>query len=189
MIVSTASLGTPHSIERIDIVDLLLGRKLDEIDSIEGCLPHPPRLRSCSISPASAPPPIMAAFCRLRSALIHARGRNLHAKDDVNLSRDKLRGDPMRKTLIAVASAATVAVAAVAAPTAAEARWGGGWHGGWRGPGFFGGGLLAGALIAGALAPRYYDYPGYYGYYGPGPYYSCWRRAWNGWRVVHYRVC
>jgi hypothetical protein len=51
------------------------------------------------------------------------------------------------------------------------------------------GGLVAGALISGALAPRYYGYgPGYYSY-GPGYYDGCWRRAWNGWRVVHYRVC
>ena len=82
----------------------------------------------------------------------------------------------MRKTLTALATAATVAVAAVAAPSAAEAH-----HFGWRGPAFFGG-LVAGGLIASALAPRYY-----YGY--PTYYDSCWRRAWNGWRVVHYRVC
>lgn len=88
----------------------------------------------------------------------------------------------MRKTLTALATAATVAVAAVATPTAAEAR-----HFGWRGPGLFGG-LIAGAIIANAFAPRYYG--GYYGYGGyPGYYDSCWRRAWNGWRVVHYRVC
>jgi hypothetical protein len=91
----------------------------------------------------------------------------------------------MRKTLTALAAAATIAVATVATPTAADAH-----HFGW-GPGLFGG-LLAGALVAGAFAPRYsYDYsPGYYSYYGgPGPYYSCVRRAWNGWRYVHYRVC
>jgi hypothetical protein len=88
----------------------------------------------------------------------------------------------MRKTLTAVATAATVAIAAVATPTAADAH-----RFGWGGPALFGG-LVAGALISGAFAPRYYDYgPGYYSY-GPGPY-SCWRRAWNGWRVVHYRVC
>jgi hypothetical protein len=86
----------------------------------------------------------------------------------------------MRKTLTALALAATVAVAAVAAPTGAEARWGG------RGPGLFGG-LIVGGLIAGALAPRYYGYqsPGYYGYYGP----TCWRRTFNGRRWVSYRVC
>ena len=90
----------------------------------------------------------------------------------------------MRKTLTVLATVATVAVSAVAAPTGAEARWGGGW--GWRGPGLFGG-LVAGGLIAGALAPRYYGYyPPYYGgYYGP----SCWRSYFNGWRRVVYRVC
>jgi hypothetical protein len=97
----------------------------------------------------------------------------------------------MRKTLTALATAATVAVAAIATPTGAEARWGG-WHGGWRGPGIVGG-LIAGGLIAGALAPRYYGYPGYYGYYDGGydngPYYGCWRRHWNGYGWVRYRVC
>jgi hypothetical protein len=85
----------------------------------------------------------------------------------------------MRKTLTVLATVATVAVAAVAAPTGAEARW--------RGPGLFGG-LIVGGLIAGALAPRYYNYgyPGYYGY-SDGPY--CWRRHFNGWRWVAYRVC
>jgi hypothetical protein len=82
----------------------------------------------------------------------------------------------MRKTLTALATAATVAVAAVATPSAAEARWG------WRGHGLVGG-LIVGGLVASAFAPRYY--------YSGNPYYydSCWRRAWNGWRVVHYRVC
>ncbi len=85
----------------------------------------------------------------------------------------------MRKTLTVLATVATVAVAAVAAPTGAEARWG------WRGPGLFGG-LIAGGLIAGALAPRYYGYyPRYYAYSGP----YCWRRHFNGWRWVAYRVC
>ena len=82
----------------------------------------------------------------------------------------------MRKTLTALATAATVAAAAVAAPSAAEAH-----HFFFRGPGFFGG-VVAGGLIASAFAPRYY---GYYDY----PYYNCWRRYWNGWRWVGYRVC
>ena len=88
----------------------------------------------------------------------------------------------MRKTLTVLATVATVAVAAVAAPTGAEARWGG------RGPGLLGG-LIVGGLVAGALAPRYYGYgyPRHYGYYDDGPY--CWRRHFNGWRWVAYRVC
>jgi hypothetical protein len=96
----------------------------------------------------------------------------------------------MRKSLTALVTAATIAVAAVAAPSAAEARWG------WGGPGFFLGGLAAGALVGAALAPNYYyGYPGYYGYpayyggYGYSPYYSCWRRHWNGRGWVRYRVC
>jgi hypothetical protein len=92
----------------------------------------------------------------------------------------------MRKSLTALVTAATIAVAAVAAPSAAEARWG------WGGPGFFLGGLAAGALVGAALAPHYYGYPGYYGYpayYGYGYGYSCWRRHWNGWGWVRYRVC
>jgi opacity protein-like surface antigen len=86
----------------------------------------------------------------------------------------------MRKSLTAVALAATVAVAAVAAPSAAEAH-----HWGWRGPGLIGG-LILGGLAASAFAPRYHG--GYYGYDYPRYYNSCWTRAWNGWRWVHYRV-
>ena len=88
----------------------------------------------------------------------------------------------MRKTLAALAAAATIAIATVAVPTAAEARW---WHGGFRGPGPFFGGLFAGAVFTSALAPRYYGYP----YYGPYPYVSCVRSHWNGWYWVRYRVC
>jgi hypothetical protein len=70
----------------------------------------------------------------------------------------------MRKTLTALAAAATFAIAAVATPTSADARrWG------WRGPAFFGG-LAAGAFIAGALARPYYAPRPYY-YYEPGPVY------------------
>ncbi len=97
----------------------------------------------------------------------------------------------MRKTLTALAAAATIAIAAVATPTSADARWRG-----WRGPAFFGG-LAAGAFIAGALARPYYaPRPYYYGqgpvyYYAPGPveyevypapaYDSCyiWRRGYR----------
>jgi hypothetical protein len=84
----------------------------------------------------------------------------------------------MRKSFTALALAATVGIAAVAAPSAAEAR-----HFGWRGPGLVGG-LILGGLVASAFAPRYYGgyggYGGYYNYDYPGYYGSC--RAWNGWR-------
>src|SRR5262245_386888 len=105
----------------------------------------------------------------------------------------------MKKTLTAVAAAATIAVASVATPTTAEARWG------WWGPAL--GAFAVGAIVGGALARPYY-YGGYYGGYypaysyyptygysyapaysgyadAPRPYYSCWR--WRG--GYRYRVC
>ena len=111
----------------------------------------------------------------------------------------------MRKTLTAVAAAATISVATVAAPTTADARWG------WWGPAL--GVFAVGAIVGGALArpyyyggyyPAYSYYPaGYYGYYAPAysysyaapayygyayaprPYYNCLR-----WRYGYrYRVC
>jgi hypothetical protein len=105
------------------------------------------------------------------------------------------RGDAMRKAVTALAVAGTIAAAAVANPSTADARRG------WWGPAI--GGFAAGAIIGSALArpyygygygyrapaPVYYDYytpaPAYYGYYAPGPYYGCWR-----WRYGYrYRVC
>src|SRR5262249_15737795 len=114
----------------------------------------------------------------------------------------------MTRTLTALAAAGAIALAAVASPTTAEARWGGGgwhgggfggWHGGgWRGGGWgwghrgFGwGGLAAGALIGSALAAPYwsgaYAYDPYYSGYG----YGCTirhQRVWNGWRWIIRRV-
>ena len=98
----------------------------------------------------------------------------------------------MRTTLTAVAAAATIAVATIAAPTAADARRG------WWAPAIIGG-LAAGAIIGSAYARPYYGgygyyqpapvyngyAPAYYGYSAPGPYYGCWRWS-NGYR---YRVC
>jgi len=87
------------------------------------------------------------------------------------------------KTLAAVGAAATIAIAAIAVPSDAEAR------GGWV-PGAVIGGLAAGAIVGGALARPYY--------YGPGPYYSyydgygarCyWRRVWTDWGPRRQRVC
>ena len=95
----------------------------------------------------------------------------------------------MTKTLTALAAVATMAVAAVAVPQQAQARW----HGRHFGPGIIGG-LAAGAIIGGALAAPYYygDGPYYYGGYYGGPYAygACWReRFWTpyGWRW--HRVC
>jgi hypothetical protein len=95
----------------------------------------------------------------------------------------------MRKTLAALVAAATLAGAAVATTSPADAYWrGGGW--GWRGGGWGWGGFAAGALVGAAVAAPYY-YGGYYpySYYGyPGPYRPCvWRRWWNGYAWV--RAC
>jgi hypothetical protein len=73
----------------------------------------------------------------------------------------------MRKAVLALVTAATVGVAALAAPSPAHA-----WRGGW-GPGLAGG-LIAGALIGGIASSAYAYGPGYgyygrpYGYYGGG---------------------
>ncbi|MGA7487950.1 MAG: hypothetical protein WBW74_13560 [Xanthobacteraceae bacterium] len=116
----------------------------------------------------------------------------------------------MRKSLTALVVAATIAVAAIATPTPADARRG------WWGPAI--GSLAIGAIIGSVLArPAYGYYGGYYGYpaygyagygyggygyggygyapayygyspgyyYAPRPYYGCWR--WR--RGYRYRVC
>src|SRR5216683_4331165 len=106
------------------------------------------------------------------------------------------KGNGMRKTLIAVAAVATLAVS-TASPALA-------WRGGW-GPGLAAG-LIGGAIVGGAIAssPYYYG-PGYGGYYGPGygygpayvggpyggPCYWQRQRFWDGygWRVRSVRVC
>jgi hypothetical protein len=71
----------------------------------------------------------------------------------------------MRKAALILATAATLAVTAVATPAPAEARGG-------FGPGLFGG-LVAGALIGG-FASNAYGYGPVYGYYGG--YAPAWRR-------------
>jgi hypothetical protein len=111
------------------------------------------------------------------------------------------KGDAMRKTLMALAAVATLAVSAVAAPAPAHAQR------------YLGaavaGGLIGGAIVGGAIAasPGYYGYgPGYYGpgycYYGgpayvaapgPGPGGCYWQRQrfWDGygWRIRRVQVC
>jgi hypothetical protein len=99
----------------------------------------------------------------------------------------------MKATMMAVVTAAALALTSVAAPRPAEAA------GGRIVAGVIGG-LAAGALIGGALAaPRYYG-PGPYGYYGgyygagyyppPGCYLQR-QRFWDGfmWRVRRVEVC
>ena len=98
----------------------------------------------------------------------------------------------MKKTLMAIAAVATLAVSA-AAPAQAQRGVGAG----------IAAGLIGGAIIGGAIASQngYYG-PGYYapapGYYGGGPAYvadpGCgWERQrfWDGygWRVRNVRVC
>ena len=116
------------------------------------------------------------------------------------LSWHREKGTAMKKSLMALAAVATLAVSAVATPAPAHAQ---------RGLGVgIATGLLGGAIIGGAIAssPYYYGpgyYPGYrpYGYYG-GPAYvaddpyggGCvWQRQrfWDGysWRVRSVRVC
>ena len=102
----------------------------------------------------------------------------------------------MKKTLMALAAVATLAVS-TASPAQA-------WRG-WWGPGVAAG-LIGGAIVGGAIAsspyyygpgPRYYYGPGY-GYYGPaysgGPYGPCYwqrQRFWDGyaWQMRSVRVC
>src|SRR6202012_5327739 len=99
------------------------------------------------------------------------------------VKRPRNKGTPMKKSLLALAAVATLAVS-MASPAYA---WRGGW--GW-GPGI-GLGILGGAIVGGAIASQnpYYYGPGYAPgyYYGPGyaggPYGPCYlqrQRFWDG---------
>jgi hypothetical protein len=109
------------------------------------------------------------------------------------------KGDAMKKSLMAFAAVATLAVSAVAAPAPAHAQ---------RGLGVgLAAGLLGGAIVGGALAAPYGYYGPGYGYYGPGygygggpayvadDYYGgcVWQRQrfWDGygWRIRRVRIC
>jgi choline dehydrogenase len=67
----------------------------------------------------------------------------------------------MKKAVLALATAATIGVTALVAPSPAQA-----WRGGW-GPGLAGG-LIAGAVIGGIASSAYAYGPGYGYYGGPG---------------------
>jgi hypothetical protein len=105
------------------------------------------------------------------------------------------KGEVMRKSLMALAAVATLAISA-AAPAHAQRGYGAG----------VAAGVIGGAIIGGAIASAPYGYygPGYapapgYGYYGGGPAYvaddyGCvWQRQrfWDGyvWRFRRVRVC
>jgi len=105
------------------------------------------------------------------------------------------KGEVMKKTLLALCAAATLAVSAVAVPAPAHAQ---------RGVAAgVAAGLIGGAIVGGAIASQngYYG-PGYYapppayvagpGYYGPpGGCYWQRQRFWDGyaWRIRSVRVC
>jgi hypothetical protein len=111
------------------------------------------------------------------------------------------KGEAMRKTLMALAAVATLAVSAVAAPAPAHAQR-------YLGAAIAGG-LIGGAIVGAAASPYYYGYgPGYYRPYGPYGYYGgaayvaapgyygdgcVWQRQrfWDGysWRFRNVRVC
>jgi hypothetical protein len=111
------------------------------------------------------------------------------------VAKTQEKGEAMKRTMMALAAAATLAVSALAAPAPAHAQRG-------VAAGVVGG-LIGGAIIGGAIAnsPGYYG-PGY-GYYGgpayvAGPgydgYEGCYwqrQRFWDGygWRIRRVRVC
>jgi hypothetical protein len=128
---------------------------------------------------------------QVRSLIIQAKCGTFAAGTLRQLSLLHEKGEAMRKTLMALAAVATLAISAVAAPAPAHAQRG-------FGPGLAAG-LIGGAIVGGALAgPGYYG-PGY-GYYGgpayvAGDYYGgcVWQRQrfWDGygWRIRRVRVC
>ncbi len=79
----------------------------------------------------------------------------------------------MKKTILALAAVATIAVSALS-PTTADARW----RGGGIGLGILGG-VVAGAIIGNAIANHdgYYRYDDYDEYAGPNCYWA--RKAWR----------
>jgi hypothetical protein len=146
---------------------------------------------------------------RLRSLIIQVKYGTFSLTDRIWLSWGSHeptteKGEAMKKTMMALAAAATLAVSALAAPAPAHAQ---------RGVAAgVAAGLIGGAIVGGAIASQnggYYG-PGYGpGYYGGGPAYyggpayvagpgygpdGCfWQRQrfWDGygWRIRRVRVC
>jgi hypothetical protein len=135
------------------------------------------------------PADIMAKSRQHRSVLVQRRCATFAVGIRYLLPRSNSKGDAMKKIVLAIATAATLAVTAIAAPAPAEAR------GGRVAAGVLGG-LAAGAIIGGAASGAY-AYGPRYGYYG-GPAYVAgppcgWERQrfWDGygWRIRQVRVC
>jgi hypothetical protein len=136
------------------------------------------------------PPPIMAEIRRRHSVPVQCGSATFAAAIRYPGSTQRRKVKAMKKIILAVATAATLAVTALAAPAPAEARGG-------RVAAGVGLGLLGGAIAGAAIANSggYYG-PGY-GYYGGPAYYAggpCyWQRErfWDGygWRVRRVQVC
>jgi hypothetical protein len=84
----------------------------------------------------------------------------------------------MKKTVLALATAATVGFATLAAPSPAHA-----WRGGW-GPGLAAG--LIGAAVIGGIASSAYAYGPGYGYYGGYPGYGYYDGYYDGYAPAYY---
>src|ERR1700732_611242 len=129
---------------------------------------------------------------RRRSLIIQGKYGSFVATDVLDE-----KGEVMRKTLMALAAIATLAVSAGASPANAQRGFGAG-----LAAGVIGGAIVGGALAAPGYGPGYGYYRPGYGYSGGAPgayvaddgYGGCvWQRQrfWDGygWRIRRVRVC
>jgi hypothetical protein len=98
---------------------------------------------------------------RLARNMTTARAELRQRKRIVILMQHMKEENIMKRPLIALVLAGTLAIATVATPTSAHAQWRG------RGWGWGLGGFAVGALVGAALARPYYYRPAYYGYAYP----------------------
>ena len=161
-----------------------------------GLIPSPIPTSSCALQDIPKAASIWTRIRQRRSLIIQTEYGTLQARQIANVrcpcSREK--GEVMKKTLLALCAAATLAVSAVAVPAPAQAQ---------RGVAAgVAAGLIGGAIVGGAIASQNGYYGPGYGYYAPGPAYvaepgygpDCfWQRQrfWDGytWRVRRVRVC